>query len=130
MKDLKTGFDLVAKVNKHWKIKPVEVVNDGTKYGSVNNGDRVYNDIIGLTTPTELKQLERLGAIVFQDGAWRVARDKTGQIFNGEMSYPVSRRFLEFKRLKSGKAIHAVEDRSRIESLQEDPISVRGGVIV
>jgi len=41
------------------------------KYGGNENNDRVYNDLLGQCTVGEIKELESLGAIIFQD-VWRI----------------------------------------------------------
>ena len=68
MKKLST--ELKNKIEKMWGLE-LRLVDKGGKYGSDYDEDIVYNDILGITTPREIKKLESMGAIVYRD-VWRI----------------------------------------------------------
>ena len=61
---------LTEKIKALWNVTS-KVVDDGTKYGSINPNDWVKNDLLGLCKVREIMDLENRGAIIFQD-EWRI----------------------------------------------------------
>ncbi len=119
------GKDLMAKIQNRWGVKLNVIVNDGTKYGSQNDDDRVYNPIIGFSTPKQIKELEAQGVIVWRKESWRVPR--VMMMINGKKVFPVYHKFLTYMREMSGK--HP-DDAERNESLVQQGAEAFGGQVI
>jgi hypothetical protein len=94
--------DFLKKIEARWNVKIRPTVDDGTKYHSQNEDERVYNPIIGYTTPRELKALELQGVVAWRKEHWVVPRNMV--FINGKKAFPVSYKFLNWVRKTKGIA--------------------------
>lgn len=122
MKKIAVPTELQRMIQKRWKVKPNVIVEDGTKYHSVKDDDRVHNPIIGFTTPRELKELEIKGVVVYQKNSWRVPRVQ--QFLNGKMHYVTSPAFLNYRLKQNGPKNRSDEEQ---ESLIAHAEEILGG---
>lgn len=87
-----------------------------SKYGGKEDKDVVRNDILGISTVKEIKEAEEMGAIVFQDGVWKI-RSQRKVNASGQFVWGVSDCYVHFmKKRNSGshdnteflKSLHGV----------------------
>jgi hypothetical protein len=64
--------NFIRKMYERWGFV-LQLKNDGSRYGSMDLEDWVQNDILGVCKVKEIVDLERSGAIIYQDGYWRIA---------------------------------------------------------
>ena len=101
MKSIKEGCEGLIRMlfNKRGIVVRTPVSHRDYDYWDLQEEDFVHNPIVGMTSVSHIRELQKRGVIVYKKGAWRVPTEECNN-YKGEKRIKPTEKFLFYKQNK------------------------------